>query len=47
MWLSVFVVLFGAEINAEAERQTQQDTTADPPSPVRERGTEGTNTLVR
>jgi len=30
MWLSVFVVLFGAEINGEAERQTQQDTTADP-----------------
>jgi hypothetical protein len=28
--LSVFVVLFGAEINGEAERQTQQDTTADP-----------------
>jgi membrane protein len=26
MWLSVFVVLFGAEINGEAERQTQQDT---------------------
>jgi membrane protein len=38
MWLSVFVVLFGAEINAEAERQTQQDTTADPPSPVGARG---------
>jgi membrane protein len=30
MWLSVFVVLFGAEINGEAERQTQQDTTAGP-----------------
>lgn len=30
MWLSVFAVLFGAEINGEAERQTQQDTTADP-----------------
>jgi membrane protein len=25
MWLSVFVVLFGAEINGEAERQTRQD----------------------
>jgi uncharacterized BrkB/YihY/UPF0761 family membrane protein len=22
MWLSVFVVMFGAEINGEAERQT-------------------------
>jgi membrane protein len=28
MWLSAFVVLFGAEINGEAERQTRQDTTA-------------------
>ena len=39
MWLSVFVVLFGAEINGEAERQTQQDTTAGPPIPVDQRGT--------
>ena len=30
MWLSAFVVLFGAEINREAERQTRQDTTAGP-----------------
>jgi membrane protein len=30
MWLSVFAVLLGAEINGEAERQTQQHTTADP-----------------
>jgi membrane protein len=29
MWLSAFVVLFGAEINSEAERQTRKDTTAD------------------
>jgi membrane protein len=28
MWLSVFVVLFGAEVNGEAERRTRQDTTA-------------------
>ena len=33
MWLSVFVVLFGAEINGEAERQTRQDTTAGAPLP--------------
>ncbi len=31
MWLSVFVVLFGAEINGEAERQTRQDTTTGAP----------------
>jgi membrane protein len=30
MWLSAFVVLFGAEINGEAERQTSQSTTAGP-----------------
>jgi uncharacterized BrkB/YihY/UPF0761 family membrane protein len=30
MWSSAFVVLFGAEINAEAERQTRQATTTDP-----------------
>jgi membrane protein len=28
LWLSAFVVLFGAEINCEAERQTQRDTSA-------------------
>jgi membrane protein len=28
MWLSVFVVMFGAEINGEAERQTHQNTAA-------------------
>ncbi len=32
MWLSVFAVLFGAEINAEAERQTHQNTEARPTS---------------
>jgi membrane protein len=29
MWLSVFVVLFGAEINREAERQTRKDAAPD------------------
>jgi membrane protein len=37
MWLSVFVVLFGAEINGEAERQTRQNTAACPSSPVSQR----------
>jgi membrane protein len=31
MWLSVFVVLFGAEINGEAERQRHQNTTVGSP----------------
>jgi membrane protein len=30
VWLSVFVVLFGAEINGEVERRTQRGTTAAP-----------------
>ena len=30
MWLSVFVVLFGAEIDGEGERQTAGQTTGDP-----------------
>ena len=34
MWLSVFVVLLGAEINGQAERQTHQDTTVGCPSPA-------------
>jgi membrane protein len=39
MWVSVFVVLFGAEINGEAERQTRQDTTAGAALPVGKGGT--------
>jgi membrane protein len=46
MWLSVFVVLFGAEINGEAERQTRQDTTAGAPSPTG-RGDKGADKVTR
>jgi len=38
MWLSGFVVMFGAEINGEAERQTHQNTAARPTSSVSQRG---------
>jgi membrane protein len=38
MWLSVFVVMFGAEINGEAERQTHQNTTARPTSSTSQLG---------
>jgi membrane protein len=41
MWLSVFVVMFGAEINGEAERQTHQNTAARPTSPVSQQESEG------
>ncbi|RYY10400.1 MAG: YihY/virulence factor BrkB family protein, partial [Alphaproteobacteria bacterium] len=40
MWLYVtaFVVLLGAELNAEIERQTAKDTTTGPDAPLGERG---------
>ena len=36
MWLyiSAFVILLGAELNAEAELQTKRDTTTGPPKPM-------------
>jgi membrane protein len=38
LFLSAFVVLLGAEINAEIERQTARDTTEGEPMPIRMRG---------
>jgi len=38
LWISVFVVLLGAELNAELEHQTEHDTTIGEPKPVGERG---------
>jgi membrane protein len=37
-WLSAFVVLLGAELNAEMEHQTAKDTTTGRPKPMGERG---------
>ncbi|MEJ1159982.1 YihY/virulence factor BrkB family protein [Prosthecomicrobium sp. N25] len=37
-WISVVVVLLGAEINAETEHQTARDTTDGPPRPLGTRG---------
>jgi membrane protein len=37
LYLTSYIVLLGAEINAEAERQTQQDTTRGEPLPMGER----------
>ncbi|WP_447553679.1 YihY/virulence factor BrkB family protein [Vreelandella sp. EE22] len=36
-WLSAFIVLFGAELNCELERQTCNDTTVGRPRPLGER----------
>ncbi len=40
VWFSVILVLIGAELNAEIEHQTAQDTTVGPPKPMGERGAE-------
>ncbi|HWI43283.1 MAG TPA: YihY/virulence factor BrkB family protein [Nocardioides sp.] len=38
LWLTMYVVLLGAEINAEAEQQTAADTTVGPEEPLGSRG---------
>jgi len=38
VWVSVMVVLIGAELNAEIEHQTAHDTTIGPPRPIGQRG---------
>lgn len=38
MWISATIILVGAELNAEAERQTYEDTTRGPPVPIGMRG---------
>lgn len=37
-WLSAFIVLLGAQLNAESEHQTAKDTTRGPPQPMGRRG---------
>jgi len=38
LWLTMYAILLGAEINAEAEQQTSADTTKGPEEPLGERG---------
>jgi membrane protein len=38
LWISAFIVLLGAELNAEMEHQTEQDTTTGRAKPMGERG---------
>jgi membrane protein len=45
LWISVSAVLFGAEINAESERQTKRDTTVGTPEPMGRRGAVAADTL--
>jgi membrane protein len=45
VWLSVMIVLLGAELNSEIEHQTACDTTIGPPRPMGERGAVMADTL--
>ncbi|MCB1334786.1 MAG: YihY/virulence factor BrkB family protein [Roseivivax sp.] len=45
LWLSAFIVLLGAELNAEMEHQTAVDTTVGRPKPMGQRGAVKADTL--
>lgn len=45
LWLSAYIVLLGAEVNAEIEAQTKVDTTTGPDEPMGERGAVKADTL--
>ncbi|WP_244639576.1 YihY/virulence factor BrkB family protein [Aureimonas endophytica] len=45
IWISTVVVLLGAELNAEIEHQTAEDSTAKSPRPMGQRGAEMADTL--
>ncbi len=45
MYLTMFVILIGAELNAEMERQTERDTTEGEPEPRGQRGAYAADTV--
>jgi membrane protein len=45
LWLSAIVVLLGAEIDAEMEHQTTDDTTSGSPRPIGSRGAQVADTV--
>lgn len=45
LYITCFLILFGAEINAEMEHQTREDTTVGPDQPMGERGAVMADTL--
>ncbi|HSJ97409.1 MAG TPA: YihY/virulence factor BrkB family protein [Myxococcota bacterium] len=47
LWLSAYLVLVGAELNAEMEHQTKRDTTGDPEQPLGRRGAYVADTVGR
>jgi membrane protein len=46
LYLTSYIILLGAEINAESEKQTKQDTTTGPPLPMGERRAEAADTVA-
>jgi len=46
LYLTSYIVLLGAEINAESEKQTRADTTTGDPLPMGERRAEAADTLA-
>ena len=46
LYLTGYIVLLGAEINAESEKQTKKDTTTGPPVPMGERRAEAADTVA-
>jgi membrane protein len=46
LYLTSYIVLLGAEINAESERQTRADTTRGPARPMGSRGAEAADTIA-
>lgn len=45
LWLSIIVLILGAEINAELEHQTRCDSTTGAPEPMGKRGAFVADTL--
>jgi len=45
IWLSIIILIVGAELNAELEHQTRRDSTTGPPLPMGERGAQMADTL--
>lgn len=45
LWLSAFIILMGAELNAEMEAQTRHDTTTGPDEPMGARGAQKADKL--
>lgn len=46
-WLSAYIVLIGASINCELERQTESDTTTGKEQPMGQRGAQAADTVAR